>query len=56
MNKVLIIDTCMLCVYLRIPHMDDCGPDDDKWNYERVNGKIKNEIENKSTLGYRWQL
>lgn len=32
MNKVLIIDTCMLCVYLRIPHMDDCGPDDDKWN------------------------
>lgn len=29
MNKVLIIDTCILCVYLQVPYMDDCGPDND---------------------------
>lgn len=50
MRKVLIIDTCILCVYLRVPDMDDCGPDDDKWDYDRVFGKIQAEIGNKSTL------
>lgn len=50
MRKVLIIDTCILCVYLGVPDMDDCGPDDDKWNYERVSNKIQTEISNNSTL------
>ena len=40
----------MLCVYLRVPYMDDCGSDDDKWDYRRVDAKIRNEIKNKSTL------
>ena len=30
--------------------MDDCGPDDDKWSYERVSNKIQTEISNNSTL------
>lgn len=30
--------------------MDDCGSDKNKWNYERISKKIKNEIKNKSTL------
>ena len=30
--------------------MDNCGPDDDKWDYERVDLKIKDEIRKKSTL------
>lgn len=50
MSKVLIIDTCMLCIYLKVPYMDDCGPDNDKWDYERVVSKIQDEIGNKSTL------
>lgn len=55
MKKVLIIDTCILCVYLGVPDMDDCGSDDDKWNYTRVENKIKSEIDNKSTFWvYFW--
>ncbi len=30
--------------------MDDCGPDNDKWDYKRVDEKIKDEIKNRSTL------
>lgn len=50
MRKVLIIDTCILCVFLGVPDMDDCGPDNDKWDYERVSKKIQTEISNSSLL------
>ncbi len=32
MKKVLILDTSILCVWLDVPGMDTCGPDDDKWD------------------------
>lgn len=48
--KVLIIDTNILCVYLKVPYMNDAGPADDKWNYERVSSKIAEEITNKTIL------
>lgn len=44
MSKVLIIDTSILCVYLKVPFMEECGPDHDKWNYDRVAEKIEYEI------------
>ena len=44
MSKVLIIDTSILCVFLRVPDMDDCGPDSDKWDYNRVCRKLEKEI------------
>lgn len=50
MIKVLIIDTSILCVYLKIKYMDECGPSSDKWNYERVSGKINEEITKNSLL------
>lgn len=50
MRKVLIIDTSILCVYLKVPHMDDCGSDNDKWDYARVAQKINEEIEQNSLL------
>lgn len=50
MRKVLIIDTSILCVYLKVPHMDDCGSNGDKWNYERVTEKINTEIAQNSLL------
>lgn len=50
MRKVLIIDTSILCVYLKINKMDDCGPSNDKWNYERVSKKIEEEINDNSLL------
>lgn len=50
MNTVLIIDTCILCIYLKVPKMDTCGPSDDKWDYARVKEKIDREIAENSTL------
>lgn len=43
MRKVLIIDTCILCVWLEIPKMDTCGPDTDRWDKQRVDEKIQEE-------------
>ncbi len=50
MQKILILDTSILCVYLKVPYMDDCGSDDNKWDYKRVTEKIDTEISKKSLL------
>lgn len=50
MQKILIIDTSILCVYLKVPYMDDCGSDDNKWDYQRVTEKINHEIQGNSLL------
>lgn len=50
MQKVLIIDTSILCVYLRVPFMEECGSKHEKWDYERVAEKIDTEISKKSLL------
>jgi len=50
MKKVLIIDTSILCVWLEVPGMDDCGPDHDKWNKQRLDQKIKEEEQAKTTF------
>jgi len=43
MKKVLILDTSILCVWLNVPGMTYCGPDDDKWDTTRVAQKITEE-------------
>lgn len=43
MKKVLIVDTSILCVWLNVPSMDDCGPNHDKWDQQRVTAKINEE-------------
>ena len=50
MKKVLVIDTSILCVWLQVPGKDNCGPNGDCWDYEKVNQKIEQEIEAKTTL------
>lgn len=50
MRKVLIIDTSLLCVWLQVPGMKTGGSDDDKWNFQRVDEKIKLEIEKSTVL------
>lgn len=50
MRKVLIIDTSLFCVWLQIPGMEDCGTDKDKWNFQRVNNCIQEEIRKGTTL------
>ena len=50
MKKVLIIDTSILCVWLDVPGMDDCGPDHDKWDKDRVANKIQEEEHARTTF------
>lgn len=48
-RNVLIMDTSILCVWLKIPGKETCGSTMDKWDYSRVDSKIKDESE-KGTL------
>lgn len=34
--KALILDTSVLCVYLQIPFMEECGKDSNYWNYQKI--------------------
>lgn len=46
MKKVMILDTSILCVWLNVPGMEDCGPAHDKWDRQRVADKIATEERN----------
>lgn len=50
MRKVLILDTSILCVWLDVPGMADCGPDHDKWDKDRVAQKIQAEEQGETTF------
>lgn len=43
-HKYLIIDTSILCVWLKVPNFETCGPDNNRWDYDRVNAKINEEL------------
>ena len=45
MQRVLIIDTTILCCWLQIPGKETCGPDDDRWNYRRADEIINQRLE-----------
>ena len=42
-KKVLIFDTSVLCVWLKVPGKETCGPDNSKMTYDIVNEKIEEE-------------
>jgi hypothetical protein len=48
MRKVLLIDTSLLCVWLKVPGKETAG--NNEWNFERVNQKIEEEIGKGTTL------
>ena len=50
MNKVLILDTSILCVWLQVPGKETCGPEHKRWTYDLVKAKIDAEIEQGTTL------
>lgn len=49
-KKVLIMDTSILCVWLEVRWMEDCGGSDNKWTYDDVNTKIELEKEEGTTF------
>ncbi len=42
-KKVLIIDTSILCVWLKVPGMETCGTKDSPITFDDVNSKIAAE-------------
>lgn len=49
-RRVLIIDTSVLCCWLRVPGKAEAGPVEDRWDYDRINNLLIAEIAKKSTL------
>jgi len=49
-KRVLVIDTCLLCVWLKVPGMERCGRIDDNWDFDRVDAKIHEAIDEGFTL------
>lgn len=43
-KKVLIVDTCLACVWMQVPEMEVAGSSNDCWDYARVNKKIEAEV------------
>lgn len=44
MQRVLIFDTSVLCVWLRVPGKRTCGPKTDRWDGDRIEDLIQREI------------
>lgn len=44
-RKILILDTSILCCWLKVPGKEEAGPLDDRWNHERVNALLQVEKE-----------
>lgn len=44
-KSVVVIDTSILCVWLKVPGLETCGPDDDRWDFTRVDQDIKHHID-----------
>lgn len=42
-KRVLILDTSVLCCWLKVPGKDETGPVDDRWNHERIEELLKQE-------------
>lgn len=49
-RKVLILDTSILCCWLRVPGKDTAGNADDRWDYSRINDLLSFERKRGSTF------
>lgn len=49
-KSVLILDTDMLCVWLKISGFNSCGSDDNRWDYAKVDKEIQVAISLEYTL------
>jgi len=49
-KKVLVLDTSILCCWLRVPGKDTAGPTDDLWDHDRINGLLATEKDAGSTF------
>ena len=49
-KSVVVIDTFILCVWLKVPSKATCGSDDDQWDFERVSKAIDHHVKEKNSL------
>lgn len=49
-TKVLILDTSILCCWLKIPGKDTAGPAGNRWDYQKIENLLQAEIAKGSTL------
>ena len=49
-KKVLIFDTSVLCVWLKVPGKETCGPEGNLLTYDIVNAKIEEEKQQGTTF------
>lgn len=49
-KRVLVIDTSLLCVWLKVPGRDSCGEVGDEWTFGRVDEEIRKAIDDGFTL------
>lgn len=49
MKKIMIIDTNIMCVWLKVPGKETAGKDNE-WNYENVSAHIDEEIKKGTQL------
>ncbi|ROM97219.1 hypothetical protein [Pseudomonas brassicacearum] len=49
-QRILILDTSVLCCWLQVPGKEEAGPVDDRWHYERISQLLDLELKRKSTL------
>ena len=42
-SKVIIFDTSILCCLLQVPGKETCGPENDRWDFHRINRKVADE-------------
>lgn len=49
-QRILIVDTSVLCCWLQVPGKEEAGPLEDRWNHERISQLLEEELKQKSTL------
>ncbi|MBE1275647.1 hypothetical protein [Enterovibrio baiacu] len=40
MRTIYIFDTSVLCCWLQVPGKDECGPEGDRWDNQRINALV----------------
>ncbi len=50
MHRVMVFDTSVLCVWLKVPGKETCGPADDRWDAVRIQSLIEEEERKNSTF------
>lgn len=49
-GKVLILDTTVMCCWLKVPGKEEAGTANDRWNHERIDRLLTEEKQKKSTF------